>query len=128
MTYEWGTCEKILKWKPISLNSVDFVALWHSGVLYLATRFIHPKGATQQTEDIPLSVLDAQDDDGYLETLDRAIVEAAFDEASAAWRPLRIRTDKQTPNPYTVFKSVYDSIKDNVSFEDLVDRFRYLDS
>jgi mRNA-capping enzyme len=78
-------------------------------------------------EDIPLAVLDAENDDGYLETLDGAIVEAAFDEASAAWKPLRIRTDKETPNPYAVFKSVYDSIKDNVTFEELMDKFRYLD-
>jgi mRNA-capping enzyme len=120
MLYIKGTCEEILKWKPITLNSVDFIGKWHNGVLYLAVRMFHPK---DESEDIPVSVLDGEFNMQYLESLDKAVIECAFDVASGAWKPMRTRSDKTTPNAYEVFVSVYDSIKDNITVQSLQEEF-----
>jgi hypothetical protein len=68
-----------------------------------------------------VAILDG--DEGYLQSLDGAVVECVFDEESKGWKPIRIRTDKQRPNEYRVFVSVYETIKEGIHIEDLQREF-----
>ena len=122
MPYIMGQCDKILKWKPIELNSSDFIALEHNGVVYLAVRISYPKNAMSSNKppyaDIPVSILDG-DPSTILDGIDKKIVECSFDVESKGWFPLRIRTDKTTPNAYSTFVKICVSIKDDITVEKL---------
>lgn len=123
MTYIYGQCPQILKWKPINMNSVDFIGMWHGDHLYLGVRLSHEN--TKEYEDIPISLFTGTYPDGYLESLDGAIIECAYDEASHAWFPMRKRTDKETPNAYfPTFVGVWQSIEDNITVPGLLELFR----
>ena len=49
------------------------------------------------------------------------IVECTWDEPTQSWKFLRLRTDKLNPNSMDVFKSVKQSIDDNITQEELLD-------
>ena len=78
-----GQCERILKWKPIELNSSDFIALEHNGIYYLAVRISYSKA---DFVDIPVSILDA-DPPSILDDFNNKIVECSFDVVSKGWFP-----------------------------------------
>ena len=120
MLYIVDKCVEILKWKPIELNSTDFIALLHNGILYLGVRNNYDK----KQPDIPISILDIPNDE-YKSKLDKAIIECSFDKRTLAWKPLRICTDKTNPNAYSTFSSVYESILDDFSLEFLQEKFGY---
>ena len=126
MPYIYGQCPDILKWKPINMNSVDFIGMWHGGHLYLGVRLTHKQN--DEYEDIPISILTGNYPDGYLASLDAQIIECAYDEASGAWFPMRKRTDKTTPNAYyPTFVGVWQSIEDNITVPGLLEDFRALE-
>jgi hypothetical protein len=122
MPYERGTCTNILKWKPVELNSADFIGQWRRGSLYIAARMTYSRDRKDDFADIPVAILDG-DDQRYLQSLDGAVLECVYDDESAGWKPLRIRTDKERPNEYRVFVSVYETIKEGISREYLEREF-----
>ncbi|KAH0793244.1 mRNA-capping enzyme [Histomonas meleagridis] len=120
MPYIIGKCPQILKWKPVELNSSDFIALLHNDYLYLAVRINYD---SKQYADIPISILDI--DEQMKNGLDNAIIECVYDRNTRGWKPLRIRTDKTTPNAYSTFVSVFESIVDDFTVPSLQKRFGF---
>ena len=126
MKYIMGQCLEILKWKPIELNSSDFIALVNDNICYLAVRISYPRERNDNNKkrnaDIPISILDAVDED-ILKDIDHKIVECSFDVNSRAWYPLRFRTDKTYPNAYSTFVKVFASIEDDITVPELQRKF-----
>ncbi|EEH55839.1 uncharacterized protein MICPUCDRAFT_1330, partial [Micromonas pusilla CCMP1545] len=110
--YVVGTLDGLLKWKFTHLNSVDFrlrVNVHGGPELFLGL-----------------------DDDGRaadgtrpeLRDLDGKIVECTWDKTGnknqGAWKYLRIRSDKDTPNFQTVYKHTLRSILDDITDEEII--------
>ena len=130
-----GQCPKMLKMKPIELNSVDFMANWYNGICYLSvTNTIPNKGS----EQIPISILEFENEELKSTIKDGTIIECVLDltEEEIAqdptgeiffkkgWKPLRIRVDKTTPNVYSpTFVGVFESIQDNITYQTLADMY-----
>lgn len=118
MLYILGRCDQILKWKPIELNSTDFLAIQYNDLLYLTIR----NDFDRKQPVIPISILDIKDSE-YKKELNNAFIECIFDKDTQAWKPLRRRTDKKFPNGYNTFASVYRSVRDDITLESLKQNF-----
>lgn len=124
MPYINGQCNEILKWKPINLNSVDFKAFWRNENLYLCITLSQQTPQKNENEDIAISILKGSNVE-YMKSLDGKVVEACYDKGRTnAWYPLRIRTDKTTPNNYLPFVSIFDSIDHNLDYDHLIEKLK----
>ncbi|KAJ8669304.1 hypothetical protein QAD02_000563 [Eretmocerus hayati] len=114
--YQPGTCPDVLKWKPASMNSVDFrlkiekerrEGMVHRsvGALYVG-QHNRPFGYLRRLTD-------------HLKTLDDRIIECKFENGS--WVFMRERTDKSYPNSYNTAHSVCSSIQHPINKEYLLD-------
>lgn len=121
--YCTGTSPEVLKWKPLSLNSVDFrlKIVTESGVGILPRKIGHlyvgglktPYGTIKITKQI--------------KDLDNEIIECKFE--SGQWVFMRQRTDKSFPNSFNTAESVCKSINKPVTKERLlefIDRCRFM--
>ena len=111
------TCEDILKWKYGSMNSVDFKLKFDGstggkGILYVVEK--------KELKQIPGAKISFPPDKNPSDFHGR-IVECTWDEPTQSWKFLRLRTDKLNPNSMDVFKSVKQSIDDNITQEELLD-------
>lgn len=143
--YSFGTCEKMLKWKPPSENSIDFQ-------LHLIDRHTEEpwrppsKKASRDggdsvaatDEDIPRCALFIRGKKGNqfwenmvvgakewerLKTEDRLenrIVECNYSIERKGWTFMRFRDDKPDPNYIDIAQKIMRSIKDGVESEELV--------
>lgn len=117
--YGSGTCERLLKWKPSELNSVDFKLVIHRDApegqrfeLQVATsRGMHRTFAFYREPDAVEKLND----------LDGQIIECRYFDKDR-WSFLRIRRDKTTANNERVVTKILDSIKDNVTAAELIER------
>ncbi|KAJ8356067.1 hypothetical protein SKAU_G00188610 [Synaphobranchus kaupii] len=116
--YKPGRCDDILKWKPPSLNSVDFrlkiakvsgegLLTQTVGLLYVGS-YERPFAQMKVTKD--------------LKQYDSKIIECTFD--SNTWVFMRQRIDKSFPNSYETAMAVCNSIQHPVTKEIL---FEFLD-
>jgi len=151
--YKIGTCDFILKWKPLHLNSVDFLlevdfrktASEKGGVL--EERYCMLKcGNSGQMMSFGYIHIDPAMQATFLKTYSSRpfIAECVYDkewftltpppEAGApwdswnlvpggGWRYLRPRPDKKMPNNIHTVNNVVDSIKANIVEKDLTDIF-----
>lgn len=113
--YCTGQSPELLKWKPLSLNSVDFrlKIVTESGEGILPRKIGHlyvgglkvPYGTIKFTKQI--------------RDLDNAIVECKFENGQ--WAFMRQRTDKSFPNSLSTAESVCKSIIKPVTKERLLD-------
>lgn len=116
--YKAGRCDDILKWKPPSLNSVDF---------RLKITKVGGEGLLPQTVgllyvgnyDRPFANMKATKE---LKLYDNKIIECKFENNS--WVFMRQRVDKSYPNSYDTAMAVCKSIQEPVTKEIL---FEYLD-
>ncbi|EZA60009.1 hypothetical protein DMN91_008331 [Ooceraea biroi] len=121
--YCTGTSPEVLKWKPQSLNSVDFrmKIVTESGTGILPRKVGHlyvgglktPYGTMKITKQ--------------LRELDNAIIECKFE--SGQWIFMRQRTDKSFPNSLSTAESVCKSIVKPVTKEwllDFIDKYRFV--
>jgi mRNA-capping enzyme len=120
MRWEVGQCDKILKWKPMDMNSVDFIGKWNKNKLYLG---VHSPCKDADNPFAFISILDG-DDVQYMSSLDGAIIECSYDSKTKGWKPMRVRTDKTVPNGYHTLVGVFESIRDDITWEELENRFR----
>ncbi|XP_055871008.1 mRNA-capping enzyme-like [Biomphalaria glabrata] len=120
--YKCGRCPEILKWKPPSLNSVDFK---------LKIQRVEGMGLLPETKgllyvgqyDQPFAAIKVNKE---LKKYDTKIIECTFDGTS--WKFMRERTDKSFPNSYDTAMGVCESIRHPVTKEILlnfIDRERW---
>ncbi|XP_019393282.1 PREDICTED: mRNA-capping enzyme isoform X4 [Crocodylus porosus] len=109
--YKPGRCDDILKWKPPSLNSVDFrlkitkiggegLLTQNVGLLYVGS-FDRPFAHIKVTKE--------------LKQYDNKIIECKFENNS--WVFMRQRIDKSFPNAYTTALAICNSIQNPVTKE-----------
>ena len=138
------THDGIMKWKFSQLNSVDFqvqaekadgpnrgkaalCVLENRGRDELEqhrlqtgeerrTRCIYPTGEYLLLDE----GLDEEAQAEAVQDLVGAVVECVWDPRRRGWKKLRLRTDKQMPNAYTVYQSVIKTIEENITSEELV--------
>lgn len=116
--YKPGRCDDILKWKPPSLNSVDF---------RLKITKVGGEGLLPQTVgllyvgsyDMPFAQMKATKE---LKMYDNKIIECSFNNNT--WVFMRQRIDKSFPNSYDTAMAVCNSIQHPVTKEIL---FEFLD-
>ncbi|KAL0967312.1 hypothetical protein UPYG_G00250610 [Umbra pygmaea] len=116
--YKAGRCDDILKWKPPSLNSVDF---------RLKITKVGGEGLIPQTVgllyvgnyDMPFAQMKASKD---LKQYDSKIIECSFHNNT--WVFMRQRVDKSFPNSYDTAMAVCNSIQHPVTKENL---YEFLD-
>lgn len=120
--YCTGSCPDVLKWKPISLNSVDFrlkiVTETGVGIVPRKVGHLFVGGL-----DVPYSQMKVTKE---IKHLNNAIIECKLENDN--WVFMRVRTDKSFPNSMETANSVYKSIKKPVTKEDLlqyIDKHRF---
>ncbi|KAF7269068.1 hypothetical protein GWI33_017826 [Rhynchophorus ferrugineus] len=112
--YVAGRCDMVLKWKPLDMNSVDFrlrvVTKGGTGLI------------TQKVCELYVGQLDTHyatmDYKKAFKDLDGKIVECKYENRK--WVFMRERTDKSFPNSYATAEAVYDSIKNPITKEYLL--------
>jgi mRNA guanylyltransferase len=116
--YVSGTCERLLKWKPSELNSVDFKLVIKYEApddkkyeLHVASRDSH-------------RLFDYHRPDEKLDQFDQNIIECRYcpDEEIYRWEYIRNRQDKNSANYERVVDKIVESIKDNVTSQELIER------
>ncbi|XP_014662100.1 PREDICTED: mRNA-capping enzyme-like [Priapulus caudatus] len=120
--YHCGRCSDMLKWKPASLNTIDFrmkiAQIEGVGLLKQKVACLYVGGL-----DTPMAQMKLTKE---LKELDNKILECKFENNS--WKFLRQRTDKSFPNAYSTAMGVCNSIKHPVTREmllDVIDRHRF---
>ncbi|CAH1970958.1 unnamed protein product [Acanthoscelides obtectus] len=122
--YVAGSCDSVLKWKPLDLNSVDFrlkiakesgvgIVTKTVGLLYVG-QLDQPYGRMKYTK--------------ALKDLDNKIIECKYEDNQ--WKFMRERTDKSFPNSFDTAKAVYASIQQPITKDKLLDyieRYRFND-
>lgn len=110
-----GRDDKVLKWKPLSMNSVDFrlkiVKESGPGILPKTIGQLYVGGL-----EVPLAHMKVNKE---LKELNNKIVECKLENNQ--WIFMRERTDKSFPNSYDTAKGVLTSIQDPVTEELLYD-------
>lgn len=109
--YICGRCQDILKWKPPSLNSVDFrlriQKFQQAGMLPETKGLLYVGQYDRPFAEIKVTKA--------LKPYDNKIIECSFD--GKAWQFMRERTDKSFPNSYTTAMGVCESIRQPVTKE-----------
>lgn len=119
--YRAGTCERLLKWKPSELNTVDFKLI------------VDPEASPEQRYTLHVATKNGQHRwfayhrfDPKLDQLDGAIMECRYsppsDEEPGGWEFVRVRADKVTANYERVVDKIIGSIRDNVTSHELISR------
>ncbi len=125
--YQSGTCQRMLKWKPAHLNSVDFkIASIDEADLYMLqvaqsgthrdyTNFRpEPDDANKWKEAPPIGrIIECRYDPDWL-------VDELKPDEKGGWRFLRFREDKNTANAMHVVQKIINSINDNVKETQLI--------
>ncbi|XP_055842507.1 mRNA-capping enzyme [Episyrphus balteatus] len=113
--YTAGVCKDILKWKPLSLNSVDFklkiVMESRPGMIASKVGLLYAGGMDDQSYAQMKYTKDLKD-------LNGKIVECTV--KNGQWTFLRERTDKTHPNSFKTANSVIESIRNPVTKEILL--------
>lgn len=118
--YVAGRCYDVLKWKPSNMNSVDF----RLRIVTDSGPGILPKKIGLLYVGMPKEVLFARMRvTKNVKHLDNKIVECTVNNGE--WQFMRERTDKSFPNAFETAQSVWESIKDPVTKERLLD---YIDN
>lgn len=122
--YCTGVSREVLKWKPVSLNSVDFrlKIVTESGVGIVPRKVGHLYVGGLKTPYGTINKISRQ-----LRDLDNAIIECKFEHGQ--WVFMRQRTDKSFPNSFDTAESVCKSICKPVTKElllDYIDKYRFV--
>ncbi|XP_002974489.2 mRNA-capping enzyme isoform X2 [Selaginella moellendorffii] len=114
MPYVCRTSDSLLKWKFPSLNSVDFY-LQRSGDTF--TLSLLEKGNHQVLPGASVSFDDSVDPS----TLENKVIECSWNNERQSWEFMRLRPDKPLANAFNTYRKVFNSIKDNITQEELVE-------
>jgi len=112
--YHCGRDDTVLKWKPLSMNSVDFklkiVTEGGKGILPRSIGMLYVGGP-----NVPFSQMKVTKD---IKEMNNKIIECKWENNQ--WVFMRERTDKSFPNGLNTAKGVINSIKDPVTQEFLI--------
>ncbi|XP_071553085.1 mRNA-capping enzyme [Panulirus ornatus] len=112
--YVPGKCDKVLKWKPASHNSVDFrLKIVRKGGEGLLTQTVGELWVGSSA--YPFAEMKVNK---ALKEFNNKIIECKFENDK--WTFMRERTDKSFPNSYTTAVAVCESIKNPVTQDDLL--------
>ncbi len=116
--YLAGTCHRLLKWKPSEMNSIDFLIVKNKDdqfELHIATSGIpHFYCKFDPTVDKGLREQSGAELNGKI---------AEFRYAGEdSWKFMRFRADKKLPNDIKTVQKVMQSIQDNITRADLLER------
>lgn len=121
--YTPGQSPEVLKWKPLNMNSVDFKLMISEetgiGILNRKIGLLYVGGL-----DVPFSNIKYTK---ALKDLNNKIIECAYENNQ--WVFMRHRTDKLFPNSYKTAMAVWNSIKEPVTTElllDFIQRYRFI--
>lgn len=113
--YITGPCPDVLKWKPLSLNSVDFKLKITKeeglGILPRSIGLLYVGGHSVEFARMKVNK--------QMKELNNKIIECKFENNE--WVFMRERTDKSFPNSYNTAMSVCQSIINPVTKEKLLD-------
>eukprot|EP00842_Homolaphlyctis_polyrhiza_P006277 jgi/Hompol1/6650/HPOL_005042-RA len=119
--YTLGTCQKMLKWKPSEENTVDFKILeavqTDRGVLYRIG--ILERG----NEHIDCGLMIPEGELATIPTREALgrIIECRYSPTgNSQWRFSRMRDDKDSANHISTYEKILESIRDNISQEQLM--------
>lgn len=119
-----GRCLNVLKWKPPSMNSVDFklkiVKEQKSGMLPETKGYLYVGQF-----DPPLAEIKVTKE---LKEYDNKIIECSWDPTTNQWKFMRQRTDKSFPNSYSTAMGVCESIRNPITKESLfefIEKYRW---
>ena len=117
--YKTGQCPEVLKWKPASLNSVDFklkiVVESGEGIVRRTIGELYVGSL-----DVPFARIKYTKN---LKELNNKIIECKYQNSQ--WVFMRERTDKSFPNSFNTAKAVCASICNPVTKEKLCDFIRH---
>lgn len=129
MGYQVKNCPALLKWKPPSLNSIDFMLQLertvdpHKNNEPSVRSFIAYKGSghgnVRLREVYFPSKLKAQWAANF-NKYNNSIVELSYDRAAGEWRYIRQRDDKDTPNFSSTVIDTMESIAESMGREEIV--------
>ena len=118
--YLAGTCHRLLKWKPSEMNSIDFLIVVNEKKpedfeLHIATNGVpHFYCKFDPFADDGLKDLGPSELNGKI---------AEFRYAGPdSWKFMRFRPDKRLPNDVKTVQKVIQSIQDNITRADLLER------
>ncbi|KAL1821555.1 hypothetical protein ACET3Z_016424 [Daucus carota] len=111
------TCEQLLKWKYVTMNSVDFL---FEMVDTRQLLFLYERGKKKVMEGNKIAFKGDTDPSLYSGRIVECTL-AVEEEEERVWTLMRIRPDKSTPNDINTYQKVMRSIKDNITEEVLLD-------
>ncbi|KAJ2909198.1 Dcp1p-Dcp2p decapping enzyme complex alpha subunit [Coemansia aciculifera] len=126
--YTPGTCDKIIKWKPASENSVDF-KIQVADAASLDIRLLVWQGGSEYSEYGRLAIRPQDFNQGALQgirgpqELNGRICEVVLDSSYAPpgqWRFMRFRDDKPHGNHISTVAKIIDSMSDNLELSELI--------
>lgn len=113
--YVPGQCPEVLKWKPLSMNSVDFklkiITESGEGILPRKVGQLYVGGLEVPFDQMKITKATKE--------LNNKIVECNYENGQ--WLFMRERTDKSFPNSFKTAQAVFQSIRDPVTTERLLD-------
>ncbi|KAJ3192764.1 Dcp1p-Dcp2p decapping enzyme complex alpha subunit [Irineochytrium annulatum] len=119
--YSIGTCDKMLKWKPSEENTVDFKLAYRNDK---SPFFMLQIWTGKEHVDFCRMKLEPELEVEWLanpRAIDKRIVECRYDpEWEGNWRFSRFRDDKENANHQSVYRSIMESIRDNVGADEVV--------
>ena len=137
--YTAGTDDRVLKWKPPDMNTVDFAlqVRWIAGHRW----FMLCSAMRQMTMDRYWIGLDGEQAAYFTAAGGPHIVECSFDSAlhseapddrtgllasrqAGGWRIVGLRLDKTTPNDESILERILTSIRDAVTADDVLGEAR----
>lgn len=122
--YKPATCEELLKWKFASMNSVDFLLKRPKAHEPLKLHLMHPSGKDKPPLMKPLDEDFVLPEGSDVSEFANRVIECTWEPdvgEKGAWKYMRHRLDKETPNAFRVYQKVMQSIEDNITAEDVVD-------
>lgn len=114
--YLCGRNNDVLKWKPASVNSVDFKLTIYKenkpGMLPETKGYLFVGG-----KELPFAEMKVTRE---MKELNNKIIECSWDSEKNVWKFMRQRTDKSFPNSYNTAMGVWNSIRCPVTKEILL--------
>ncbi|KAG5858764.1 mRNA capping enzyme adenylation domain-containing protein [Encephalitozoon hellem] len=120
--YSVGKRGVVLKWKPSSINTVDFKVVRNEGLSCVYDLVCSGRKGKDvvfdqffcEDEEMDGKIGEfLYDSDGYYWDLDELVLK------KGGWKLYRIRTDKDTPNNIRIVCNILESLKDNLTIERL---------